>query len=68
LRNFEKLSVSKRAAQKFGAQRFALRTRSEAEVKEKYQVKISKRSAKENKAKQSRYTPCCAWGERRYRS
>jgi hypothetical protein len=41
----EKLSVSKRVAQKFDMQRFDLRKLNDAEVKEKYQVKIINRFA-----------------------
>jgi hypothetical protein len=44
-RRREKLSVSKRAAQKFDMQRFDLRKLNNAEVKEQYGVKISNRFA-----------------------
>jgi hypothetical protein len=39
----ERLSVSKRVAQKFDMQRFDLRKQNDAEVKEQYQVKITNR-------------------------
>jgi hypothetical protein len=39
----ERLSVCSRAAQKFDMQRFDLRKLNDAEVKEQYQVKITKR-------------------------
>jgi hypothetical protein len=41
----ERLSVSKRVAQKFDMQRFDLRKLNDAEVKEQYQVKITNRFA-----------------------
>jgi hypothetical protein len=41
----ERLSVSKRVAQKFDMQRFDLRKINDAEVKEQYQVKIINRFA-----------------------
>jgi hypothetical protein len=41
----ERMSVSKRVAQKFDMQRFVLRKLNDAEVKEQYQVKITKRFA-----------------------
>jgi hypothetical protein len=39
----ERLSVSKRVAQKFDMQRFDLRKINDAEVKEEYHVKITNR-------------------------
>jgi hypothetical protein len=41
----ERLSVIKRVAQKFDMQRFYIRKLNDAEVKEKYQVKITNRFA-----------------------
>jgi hypothetical protein len=41
----ERLSVSKRVAQKFNMQRFHLRKLNYAEVKERYQIKITNRFA-----------------------
>jgi hypothetical protein len=41
----ERLSVSKRVAQKFDMQRFDLRKLNDAEVKEQYHVKITNRFA-----------------------
>jgi hypothetical protein len=41
----ERLSVSKRGAQKFDMQRFDLRKLNDAEFKEQYQVKITNRFA-----------------------
>jgi hypothetical protein len=41
----EKISVSKRARQKFDAERFDLKKLDDVEVKEKYQVEISNRLA-----------------------
>jgi hypothetical protein len=38
-------SLSKRAAQKFGMERFKLRKPNDVEVKERYQVKISNKFA-----------------------
>jgi hypothetical protein len=41
----ERLSVSKRVAQKFDMQRFDVRKLNDAEVKEQYQFKITNRFA-----------------------
>jgi hypothetical protein len=41
----QRLSVSKRAAQKFDIERFNLKKLNDVEVKEQYQVRISNRSA-----------------------